>query len=47
MDYGDRIKIEKELSEMTDRQLQERIAFELTEIKQKSRSIKNNVQFFF
>ncbi|WP_396153706.1 hypothetical protein [Flavobacterium sp.] len=47
MDYGDKLKTEKELSELTDRQLQERIAYELIDTKKKTESIKNNVQFFF
>jgi hypothetical protein len=47
MNYQDKLRIEKELSELTDRQLQEKIALNLIESKHKTESIKNNVQFFF
>jgi hypothetical protein len=39
--------VKKQLSELSDRELQEKIALNLIESKHKTESIKNNVQFFF
>ena len=40
-------KLKKELSELTDKELQERITYELIDTKKKVDNIKNNIQFFF